>query len=873
MPALGGSVAPVADIANLVLAIDSSQVPRAVASLDGLTAAGARAEASTVGLRGGFKGAAAEGAAMAAAAQASARAAMDQAAGFKVATAEARINTLAMRETLVVARELSRGNFTRLPGSLTLLAQGVGSQGGFGAYLSALSQQLGLIKQVQNAELAEAAAAAANATAGVEAAARKAAANVMAADTEIALAEAQVRVTQGTSAEAAAQARLAAAHEAVGVAASEAAVAENALAVSMERSNGAQAASAAATRKVIGTTGAGLIGLVIAAAGAEGAFKALQATIDDRGTLDRYAQSLVKTKEQLKDLEDKVGGFQITWGDVFHGLGKAASDALGGAAIWDAFKEGNKNAFTDALHNAVDFAAKSYGVIRGSYQTIVDDWNKFPAVLGDAFYSAVNFAIGAINKLLKASTDGINDVIHAANKIPGVNIGDVSAARLGSVSNPYAGSKLDSDLRGNINKYTGQARSKINANLETIYDDIVGAAEERIKDGLPKGRTRKPRKPKEIDDHADDTIARLDEQILSAKIALTKDVTEEASLKVQQLRVERDKTISDAQSLLNHKKITAAEFDTIRLRANQLDNLKEQKVLDDRDIKLMEQDQAIKDQMFGFQTDALKFADEMATNSSDHRKVQLEMLDIAYKQKAYDLQILEAKQMLAKDFAAAALTQNQINELPLQKAREQTLIEKRTADPLQLWAQTVPKTAKDISDAIKGIEVNGINSLAQSIAGVVTGTEKLGAAFKHIAQSIIADIVQMTIKMLIFRAISAIFGAPAVGGGGGVPGLGIAGARASGGPVSAGQTYLVGENGPELFRPSSSGLIYPHGQAANNNQAGPIEIKIGFGDAPEFAPYVQEVAGHAAGAAVKIAVDHTNDTFRRMQRPKISGGR
>jgi hypothetical protein len=35
--------------------------------------------------------------------------------------------------------------------------------------------------------------------------------------------------------------------------------------------------------------------------------------------------------------------------------------------------------------------------------------------------------------------------------------------------------------------------------------------------------------------------------------------------------------------------------------------------------------------------------------------------------------------------------------------------------------------------------------------------------------------------------------------------------RQAGGPVSAGQTYLVGESGPELFRPSSSGMILPNG--------------------------------------------------------------
>jgi hypothetical protein len=37
------------------------------------------------------------------------------------------------------------------------------------------------------------------------------------------------------------------------------------------------------------------------------------------------------------------------------------------------------------------------------------------------------------------------------------------------------------------------------------------------------------------------------------------------------------------------------------------------------------------------------------------------------------------------------------------------------------------------------------------------------------------------------------------------------GARASGGPVMAGGAYVVGENGPELFRPSRSGTIVPGG--------------------------------------------------------------
>ena len=56
---------------------------------------------------------------------------------------------------------------------------------------------------------------------------------------------------------------------------------------------------------------------------------------------------------------------------------------------------------------------------------------------------------------------------------------------------------------------------------------------------------------------------------------------------------------------------------------------------------------------------------------------------------------------------------------------------------------------------------------------------------------------------------------------------GISGTRASGGPVMGGGTYLVGERGPELFTPSSSGNITPNnalGGGAN------ITVNVNGGD-------------------------------------------
>lgn len=92
--------------------------------------------------------------------------------------------------------------------------------------------------------------------------------------------------------------------------------------------------------------------------------------------------------------------------------------------------------------------------------------------------------------------------------------------------------------------------------------------------------------------------------------------------------------------------------------------------------------------------------------------------------------------------------------------------------------------------------------------------KKLGRAIYDGVVEVIAELVSY-IKSAISNAISSAGSAARnlasrltfglVGGDDGVDG-----ARASGGPVRAGGTYLVGERGPELFSPGRSGIISPH---------------------------------------------------------------
>lgn len=70
-------------------------------------------------------------------------------------------------------------------------------------------------------------------------------------------------------------------------------------------------------------------------------------------------------------------------------------------------------------------------------------------------------------------------------------------------------------------------------------------------------------------------------------------------------------------------------------------------------------------------------------------------------------------------------------------------------------------------------------------------------------------------ETIALRSQAGLTGAPAVTG---TP------KRAFGGPVTAGQTYQVGERGPEYFIPNQNGTIVPNGQAAGNTT---VNINLG----------------------------------------------
>ena len=96
------------------------------------------------------------------------------------------------------------------------------------------------------------------------------------------------------------------------------------------------------------------------------------------------------------------------------------------------------------------------------------------------------------------------------------------------------------------------------------------------------------------------------------------------------------------------------------------------------------------------------------------------------------------------------------------------------------------------------------SSLAKAILSGKTGFDDL----KKVALAAMSDIAQASLRALFHTPGGGSFGAGVLNGLGGlIASLVGSPGRATGGPVSTGRSYVVGENGPELFVPSGSGRI------------------------------------------------------------------
>lgn len=121
----------------------------------------------------------------------------------------------------------------------------------------------------------------------------------------------------------------------------------------------------------------------------------------------------------------------------------------------------------------------------------------------------------------------------------------------------------------------------------------------------------------------------------------------------------------------------------------------------------------------------------------------------------------------------------------------------------------------------------------------------------------LARVASGVLDSIARSALQAGIGSIGGGGGGGLPGIGASllggllglPGRATGGPVAPGRGYVVGERGPELFVPTSSGTVLPAAAGGGREVRVTVNVAGGAGDAPRaLARSARQVARAVRGA-------------------------
>ena len=148
-------------------------------------------------------------------------------------------------------------------------------------------------------------------------------------------------------------------------------------------------------------------------------------------------------------------------------------------------------------------------------------------------------------------------------------------------------------------------------------------------------------------------------------------------------------------------------------------------------------------------------------------------------------------------------------------------------------------------DLMRSIE----GSMESGFMAMVEGTKSVKDAFRSMARDIIAELYRVFVVKQIVGAIS---------GAASLASFGLGSFRSSGGTVMPGQSYIVGEKGPEIIKPRHSGTVVPahmSSQGGTSNFTQNLSINVTGSDAANVRMEVAKMIPQITEATKAAVID------------------
>ena len=264
--------------------------------------------------------------------------------------------------------------------------------------------------------------------------------------------------------------------------------------------------------------------------------------------------------------------------------------------------------------------------------------------------------------------------------------------------------------------------------------------------------------------------------------------------------------------------------------------------------------------------------------ANDKREKQLETLNTVVEKEAKRLELIQkaANAIQAdktiKNLQKEVAFNNQIVEKGVEEAtilRDidalNSIISETQLKQLEAKGLTVEKLVREnvetkkladnatkVKQAFDQLSITIGNDIKNGIAGLIKGTSTLGDLLNNVADRFL----DVALNQALFGDILGAGGRK----GGGILGFLTGGALANGGRAAGGKSFIVGEKGPELFVPKSSGTVVPNNKLGGGGNTS-VVVNV---DASGTDVQGDEAQAKELGTFISVAVQ---GELLRQQRP------
>ena len=365
----------------------------------------------------------------------------------------------------------------------------------------------------------------------------------------------------------------------------------------------------------------------------------------------------------------------------------------------------------------------------------------------------------------------------------------------------------------------------------------------------------------EIESRFNDELAGYTQQTLSAMSQMAGSAEEAAELELRGVEISRIRTLDSIQ---NEEDFSSVQKQRLSEQVEELASQERSRIDFDKRRRLEQEASDVARQTYEGERDQLQTQASMADTDEERQRIALELLELDQEFKRNELQRIIYSD--TRNEVEKALAQQALNQLNANAEMERRATIRQSETRVQAYLREINKTPGQINEAIDEIKISGLERLNDELVDALVNFKSLGEVARSVLRQILADLLRLQIQKAIISPLASFLGlgASALGGFGGLPmtmGAAMGGINstlasvvpyipfsglASGGPVHIGKTYLVGENGPELFTADNSGEIISNSELqnmkSNTEIHSPTFIFPGIANSRE----AKEAAGQAA---------------------------